>query len=81
MKKKVKQISAIIAILLLVGLYVATFVFAIIDSPNSGRMFQASLFATVAIPILLWVWIWLYGAITKKDDIATIFPQDSDENK
>ena len=81
MKKKVKQISAIIAIILLVGLYVATFVFAITDSPNSGRMFQACLFATVAVPILLWIWVWLYGAITKKDDIATIFPQDRDQDK
>ena len=34
------------------------FIFAIIDSPNSGRMFQASLFATIAIPILLWIYLW-----------------------
>lgn len=60
MNKKVKQIAAIIGILILVGLYVATFVFALIDSPNSGRMFQASLFATVAVPILLWIYIWLF---------------------
>ncbi|MDD2971790.1 MAG: hypothetical protein PHE02_06635 [Lachnospiraceae bacterium] len=76
MPKKVKQISALIAVIILAGLYLATFLFAIIDSPNSGRMFQACLFATVAVPILLWVWIWLYGAVTQKDDIATIFPKD-----
>ncbi|MDD3204975.1 MAG: hypothetical protein PHS74_04465 [Lachnospiraceae bacterium] len=68
MKKKIKQISAIIAIVILVGLYVATFIFAITDSPNSGRMFQASLFATIGIPILLWIWLCLYRAITKKDE-------------
>ena len=48
MKIKGKQIAAILGIVALVGLYIATFIFAIIDSPNSGRMFQASLFATIA---------------------------------
>lgn len=81
MKKKVKQLSAVIAILLLVGLYVATFVFAIIDSPNSGRMFQACLFATVAVPILLWIWLWLYSVVVKKDDIAPpSSPEQEEEN-
>ena len=58
MKIKGKQIAAILGIVALVGLYIATFIFAIIDSPNSGRMFQASLFATIAIPILLWIYLW-----------------------
>lgn len=77
MHKKLRQISAIIAIIILVGLYIATFIFAIIDSPYSGRMFQACLFATIAVPILLWVWIWLYGAITGKNNMAAIFPKNN----
>lgn len=84
MNKKIKQISAIVAIIILVGLYIATFIFAIIDSPYSGRMFQACLFATISVPILLWIWIWLYGAITGKSDMAAIFPEekskDADDN-
>lgn len=60
MKKRTKQIAAILCVVLLAGLYLATFVFALIDSPNSGRMFQASLFGTIAVPILLWIYIWLY---------------------
>lgn len=76
MNKKIKQISAIVAIIILVGLYIATFIFAIIDSPYSGRMFQACLFATISVPILLWIWIWLYGAITGKSDMAAIFPEN-----
>lgn len=66
MSKKIKQISAIIAIIALLGLYVATFVFAIIDSPNSGRMFQASLFATIALPILLWIYISIVKKIIER---------------
>lgn len=68
MKKKIKQIAAIIIILLLLSLYIITFVFALTDSPNSGRLFQASLFATIGIPILLWIWLSLYKAyITRKE--------------
>lgn len=66
MLKKIKQISAIIAIIALLGLYVATFVFALIDSPNSGRMFQASLFATIALPILLWIYISIVKKIIER---------------
>lgn len=68
MSKKIKQISAIIAIIALLGLYVATFVFALIDSPNSGRMFQASLFATIALPILLWIYISIAKKITERKE-------------
>lgn len=81
MKKKVKQISAIIAIILLVGLYVATFIFALIDSPNSGGMFQACLFATIGIPILLWIWLWLYDVTTKKNEDSHVFPPDQEEEQ
>lgn len=81
MKKKTKQILALGAVVLLVGLYVATFLFAIIDLPGFPSLFRASLFATVTVPLLLWIYIWLYGAITKKDTMADIFPEQQDEEK
>lgn len=80
MKKKTKQILAIVMIVILVGLYIATFVFALLDFPGSDRLFQACLFATVALPILLWVYIWGYGALTHKKNMASLFPDgDKDE--
>ncbi len=80
MNKKIKRISAMIAILILVGLSIATFIFALIDSPRSGRMFQACLFATIAVPILLWIWIWLYGTISGKKNIAALFQEEKSKN-
>jgi len=68
MYKKTKQIGAIIAILLLVGLYVATLVFALIDSPFAEKMFQTCLFATIAVPILLWLFIWVFKKTDKQKD-------------
>ncbi len=77
MKKKTKQILALSAVVLLAGLYLATLVFAIIDIPGSAQLFRASLFATVTVPLLMWIYIWLYGAITKKETIADIFPENN----
>ncbi len=72
MKKKSKQIAAWICIVLLVLLYVATFVIALLDFPGSGTLFQACLVATIGLPILLWIYIWLYGKLKDKHTIASM---------
>ena len=69
-KKNGKQIAAIIAIILLVALSIATLLAAIFD--KSGRLFQAFLVATIATPILLWIYIWMYGKLTGKHTMASI---------
>ena len=61
MKKSPKQIAAILCIVLLVLLYAATLIVALLDFPGSDRLFAACLMATVGLPILLWIYIWLYG--------------------
>ena len=58
--KKVQQILAILGILLLVGLYLLTLILAILGK-DFFPMFMAALFASMALPIL----IWLYGFIYK----------------
>ena len=59
MKKKVtfKQIFAAIGLLLLVGMYVASIVFACLAKPGAEGMFMASVVATVIIPIVLYIFI------------------------
>ncbi len=79
MKRKPKQIAAIICIILLVLLYVVTLVVSLLDFPGSDRLFAACLTATIGLPILLWIYIWLYGKFTQKSTIAEIFP-DQQEN-
>ena len=65
-----KQVVAIIGVALLVLLYVGTLLVAIFDSSESGRWFMSCIFATVAIPILIWVYTWMYGKLTGKHTIA-----------
>lgn len=63
--KKVKQILAIIGIVFLVLLYLSTLICAIIDHTETMRLFQASVMATVIIPVLLWAYSFIYKLIKK----------------
>ena len=60
MKKSPKQIAAILCIVVLVLLYAATLIVALLDFPGSDRLFAACLMATVVLPILLLIYLWLY---------------------
>lgn len=57
--KKAKQIAAIIAIVLLVGMYVLTLILALIDHSETQAMLKASLYATMVIPVMLYLFIFL----------------------
>ena len=63
--KKVKRICAVIGIIVLLGLYIAAFVFAIIDDPNSMNYFLAAIVATVIVPALLWAMQYVYDILNK----------------
>ena len=52
--KNLKRILALLGVLLLLGLYAATFVFALMDSPAAGGWFKASLFCTIVVPAVLY---------------------------
>ena len=58
--KKVKQILAIIGIVLLVSLYVITLVLALTDDPNTMNVFRASLYCTFLVPVLIWAYTFIY---------------------
>ncbi|SKB49190.1 hypothetical protein SAMN06296386_101242 [Lachnospiraceae bacterium] len=62
-----KRIIAILGILILVGLYAAAFVLAILDSPNSGRMFMAAIVCTVMIPVMIHLFLMMNNARKGKD--------------
>lgn len=80
MKKTHKQIAAIVCIVLLLLLYVATLVVAILDFPGSDRLFAACLGATIGVPILLWIYIAAYGKLTSKKSMADLFPDSDTKN-
>jgi len=78
-KRSVKQIAALIAVILLVAMYVVTLVVAIFDKSASGKLFLFCVVCTVAVPLLAWIFIWLYGRYSGKKTIADLdLMQDPD---
>lgn len=75
MHTKKQRVMAWIGIVLLLLLVVATFLCAFLDFEGSERLFAACLFASVALPILIWIYIGLYGKIANKKTMADLFPE------
>lgn len=65
-----KRVIALIGASLLALLYIVTLIVAITDSSESGRWFMTCIFATVAVPMLIWIYTWLYGKFTGRHTIA-----------
>ena len=65
---KIRRILAIIGIVLLAGLYIATIFAAFTASENSFGLFMASIAATIIIPVLIWLFTLFYKLSHKKDD-------------
>jgi cell shape-determining protein MreD len=68
--QKLKQILAIIGIILLVGLYALTLVAAIFDSTATMQYLSAAIAATILIPVTLWLLNMMIKAVSdkKKED-------------
>lgn len=69
--KRTKQVLAILGIIVLVSLYVITLICAITDNTGTMRMFMASVFATVVIPVLIWIYTFIYRLFTRKNNEQT----------
>ena len=51
---KAKRILAIVGIVILLGLYISTLVFALLKSPAAETLLAASIYCTVAVPVFLY---------------------------
>lgn len=63
--KNTKRICAILGVILLVGMYVLTLVFALIDSPWAFECLKVSIGLTILIPVLLWVYLSIFRFIAQ----------------
>lgn len=79
-KRSVKQIIALIAVILLVAMYVVTLIAAFFSQAASGKLFLFCVVCTVAVPLLAWIFIWIYGQYSGKKTIADLnLMQDANE--
>lgn len=66
--KNIKRILAVIAVILLVGMYACTLIFALIGSPASTDLLKVSIAATILIPVLLYGFILIARLIKDRND-------------
>ncbi|MBQ1748896.1 MAG: hypothetical protein II044_01155 [Lachnospiraceae bacterium] len=64
--KKVRQIAAILGIILLVGMYVFTLIAAFTDNPETMHILGASIALSIIVPVLIWV-LGIFVRIGKDD--------------
>lgn len=57
--KKLKQIGAIAVIAIILLLYITTFVLSLMNNSYTDTFFNASLFATVFFPIMIYLINWI----------------------
>jgi len=60
MYQKIKRILALAAVIIIVLLYVATFVLSFLPGDQSKDLLMVSIVATVVIPVLLYIYLWLF---------------------
>ncbi len=65
--KKFKRILAWAGIVLLVGMYLATFLLAIFDHSASMSMFRASVGCTILVPVMLYAYTLVYKWTKDRD--------------
>lgn len=66
--KRSRRILALGGVVILAALYIVTLVFALMDTPWAGKCFVASAFATILIPLILWVYLWIAKVLDRNDD-------------
>ena len=52
-----RRIVALIGIILLIGLYASTLVFALMKSPAAKGLLMGAVFCTIAVPVLLYAMV------------------------
>lgn len=67
--KKIKQILAIIGIVVLIGMYAATIICALSANENFMSMLMASLYASAVIPVLIWAFTFIYKLVKKDTEV------------
>ena len=66
--KKGKRIIAGVGAVILVLMYIATLIFALIDHPKTENLFIGSLVCTGVVPVLLYGYMLFYKVMSKNEE-------------
>ncbi len=59
-QKRVKQILAIIGLVIIAGLYITTLVLALIGSESTKQLFLVSIICTIVVPLIIYIFSWAF---------------------
>ena len=66
--KKVRQIAAIVGIVLLVGMYIVAIVAALGKSENAQAVFKLALYCTFVVPVIIYLLQLVYKLANRDKD-------------
>lgn len=64
--KNIKRILSILVVIILAGMYVASFIFAFIDTPNALECLKISVGLTILVPVLIWIYLAMFRFIKQR---------------
>lgn len=79
--EKTKRVLALIGVVLLAGLYILTLVSAFLTTPATGGLFMASIFSTVAVPVLLYAYMLVYRILKRHNEEMNRNLEETKEQK
>lgn len=73
-----KRVLALVGVILLLAMYIATFVLAMMKSPATDGLFRAAIFCTLTVPILLYGYQLIYKYLKNRNN--HILPGENDDD-
>lgn len=67
---KGQRIAALACVVIIVLMYITSFVLSLINADWARSLLRVSLMATLVLPALAWIYIWIIGKLTHKRTIA-----------
>ncbi len=63
--KKLKQITALVGVILLIALYGSTIVLALMGGEKALTLLRAAIYCTIIVPVLLWAYSFIFRLVKK----------------
>ncbi len=79
MAQKLKRILALIAVIAIFLLVIATFIVALLDFPNKMVVFTGMIAGIIFLPIFAWLLLWMIGILSKKKNIASFRSEEMEK--
>ena len=64
---KIKRFGALALVVILISLYMTTFILAFMKSPTAQKLFQASAISTIALPVMLYGYMLIYKYLKNRN--------------